>query len=484
MEFAKQVDLWRKFSMSRSMSNFLWVFGNIIFFTTGFALSSIEKFYFVLAVIGGLQLLLALYIDIKSEKSLFKPLVIYEVVMYLFLFGQCLMWMITEDYSGRNIIDIYSKDLIEKAEIFTLISMFFFHIALFSTRNRNIKTVSQSRTSQLRAAMYLCGKLLLCVTLIPEIVYNIRIFIIAQSYGYAGIYDIQTSSVMQVFLNLREFFFPAVVLTLCGDSKNNRFLRNTLVAVILLDALFSLYVGSRSDAMMQIISLVLVLQVVKTDRVKSNKGTVIKYIVLFVVLIMTANVVRVIRIMPNRDISTFFGYLFSSNKDGSDNMVVGIMGELGGSMATLMETMMLVPSDYSHLYGSSYFYALTWLIPGFLTNNVWQKASMNNWIDTVRYTGSGWGFSTTAEAYFNFGFAGVLVFIIIGCAVGKLFKGLDRDFFEKNPVEFALSFILFNRLLIFSRIDFLSTVPTIVYFYFGIKIFIHLIDYANRAKGG
>ena len=198
---------------------------------------------------------------------------------------------------------------------------------------------------------------------------------------------------------------------------------------------------------------------------------------------MIANVVRVIRIMPDRDIATFFEYMFS-NKDSSDNMIVGIMGELGGSMATLLETMILVPSNYGHLYGSSYLYALTWLIPGFLTNNVWQKASMNNWIDTVRYTGSGWGFSTTAEAYFNFGFAGVLVFIIVGLAVGKLFKGLDRSFFEKNPVEFALSFILFNRLLIFSRIDFLSAIPTIVYFYFCIKIFIYIIDYANRAKGG
>lgn len=466
------------------MSNFLWIFGNTILFTIGLSLSNIEKFYLALSVIGCLQLILVLYIDIKSEKNLFNPLVIYEVVMYLFLFGQCLMWILTENYSGRNIIDIYCKNVIVEAEIFTLVSMFFFHLALFSTRSRNIKTISQNRTKQLRAAMYLCGKLLLCVTIIPEIAYNIRIFIIAQSFGYTGIYDIQTSSFLQMFLNLREFFFPAVVLTLCGDRKNNRTLRNVLVAVILLDALVSLYVGSRSDAMMQIISLVLVLQVVKSEKAKSNKSTIIKYAMLFAILIMTANIVRVIRIIPNRDLSTFFEYMFSSDKDGTDNMIVGIMGELGSSMATLIETMNLVPSDYAHLYGSSYFYALTWLIPGFLTNNVWQKASMNNWIDTVRYTGSGWGFSTTAEAYFNFGFAGVLVFIIIGFVVGKLFKRLDHDFFEKNPIEFALSFILFNRLLIFSRIDFLSTVPSIVYFYFGIKIFIYLIDYVNRAKGG
>ena len=379
------------------MSNLVWLLGNLILLAFGIAYSGLENFYFVLSVIGCLQLLLALFIDVKNEKSLFNPLVIYEVVMYLFLFGQCLMWIITEDYSGRNIIDIYNKDLIEKGEIFTLISMFFFHIALFSTRKITLKSISHNRTLQLRAAMYLCGKLLLCVTIIPEIVYNIRIFTIAQSMGYIGIYNTQTSSIMQMFLTMREFFFPAVILTLCGDTKNNILLRNTFVTVIILDALVSLYVGSRSDAMMQITSLALVLQIIKNDRIKPKKSSIIKFIILFIVLIMTANIVRVIRVMPNRDIATFFDYMFS-NKDSSDNMIVGIMGELGGSMATLLETMILVPSNYGHLCGSSYFYALTWLIPGFLTDNVWQKASMNNWIDTVRYTGSGWGFSTTAEA--------------------------------------------------------------------------------------
>lgn len=468
--------------MNKSMSNLIWILGNIIFLIIGIFFNDIDKFYFILAIIGCFQLMLALYIDIRSEKSIFNPLVVYEVVMYLFLFGQCLMWILTEDYSGRNIIDIYNKDLIEKAEIFTLISMFFFHIALFSTNSRRVKHITNNRSSQLRAAMFLCGKILLCITIIPEIIYNVRIFTIARNMGYMGIYTTQTNYFMQLILTIREFFFPAVILTLCGDRKNNRLLRNALVTVIILDAFISLYVGSRADAIMQIISLTLILQVIKKEKSKIEKSTIIKFFVLFFVLIIASNVVRIIRIMPNRDISTFFKYMFLE-LNVSDNMIVGIMGELGGTMATLLETMILVPSNYKYLFGSSYFYALTWLIPGFLTNNVWTKASMNNWIDTVRYTGSGWGFSTTAEAYFNFGFYGTLVFIIIGFAAGKLFKKLDYEFYCKNPVEFALSFIMFNRLLIFSRIDFLSTIPTIIYFYFFIKMFIYFIDYINRKKG-
>lgn len=471
--------------MSRSMSNFLWIFANLLFAIIGMAFMEYDKFYYLLALLGGLQLLLAIYIDVKSEKSLFNALVLYEVVMYLFLYGQCLMWIITEDYSGRNIIDRYNIDLIEKAQIFTLVSLFFFHLGLFAARPRNSKSLSEDRIAQLKSTMYFCGKVLFCITVIPEIVYNVRIFIIAQTFGYAGIYDVQTSTIMRVFLNLREFFFPAIVMLLCGDTKKNKLLRNIIVCIILSDALVSLYVGSRSDAMMQILSLVFILQTVNGNGEKTKKQVWLKYIILLVVLVITANVVRVIRIMPNRSISTFFEYLFVNKSEaGSDNMIVGLFGELGGTMATLLETMILVPASYNHLYGSSYLYALTWLLPGFITNNVWEKASMNNWIDTVRYTGSGWGFSTTAEAYFNFGYLGVLVFLLIGYVIGKLFKRLDRSYLERNPVEFALSFVLFNRLLIFSRIDFLSTLPSIVYFYFCLKIFIYLVDYVNRVKGG
>lgn len=462
--------------MSRSMSNFLWIFANLLFAIIGMAFMEYDKFYYVLALLGGLQLLLAIYIDVKSETSLFNALVLYEVIMYLFLFGQCLMWIITEEYSGRNIIEIYSKSDIQKAEIFTLFSMFFFHLALFNTRGRKERVLSESRMGGISSSMYFCGKILLCVSLIPEIVYNIRIFIIAQTLGYIGIYTTATSALLQVFLNIREFFFPAVVLIFCSGRLNSNLLKRFLIGIIIIDASVSLYVGSRSDAIMQILSLVLMYSILNGK--KAERKSILKYVALFVALIVVADVVRVIRIIPDRNMSTFFEYLFNPGSGSSDNMIISLMGELGNTMSTLIETMKLVPSQYAHLHGSSYLYALTWILPGFLTGDIWMKASMNNWIDTVRYTGSGWGFSTTAEAYFNFGYMGVLVFLVVGFVVAKLFKKLDRNFYQRNPVEFALSFILFNRLLIFSRIDFLSTLPTIVYFYFGIKFFIYIVEKA------
>ena len=107
---------------------------------------------------------------------------------------------------------------------------------------------------------------------------------------------------------------------------------------------------------------------------------------------------------------------------------------------------------------------------------------MNNWIDNVRYTGSGWGFSTTAEAYINFGYYGVVVFLAIGIFVGKFFGRIDRKLYETNPIEFALSFMLFARLLIFARIDFLSTVPSIFYFYICMKIGIKIVYYYLNSK--
>lgn len=466
--------------MNKNTANFIWVFANIIFFTIGLACSEVNNFYLVLSVIGVLQLAIVLFIIIKMEKKLFSPIIIYEIVMYAFLFGQCLLWIITKEFNARSIIKIYSLEIIEKAEIFTLFCMFFFHFALFGTKERKKKILSESQINSILSSMYFCGIVFLCVSIVPEIVYNVRIFVIAQTLGYIGIYTTETSSVLQFFLNIREFFFPAVVLILCSGKLKNYVLRNILICFILADAIVNLYVGSRADAIMQIISFVLMYSIINEDKMK--KKSAIKYVVLFIVLILAANVVRIIRTIPGRSIGTFFEYLFSPNLLFSDNIFFELIAELGNTMSTLIETMLLVPSQYNYLYGTSYLYALTWILPGFITGNIWMKASMNSWLDTVRYTGSGWGFSTTAEAYFNFGNMGVLVFLIAGVAIAKLLKKLDRPFYQKNPIEFALSFILFNRVLIFSRIDFLSTLPSIVYFYFGIKLLVYFVDSLIKRK--
>lgn len=474
----------KRYFLGRNATTLLWIFGNVFLLLAGIALQDSQRFYWVMSVLGALQLLLALTTSVMCEGGLFTPLIIYQVVMYLFLFGQCLIWLFTEETTARNLIELYDNRLIVKAQIFTLGSMFFFHLGLFAQKRRTLKVAAPNKSAQLRASMFFIGILMLCVTIIPEIVFNVRLFALVQAHGYTGIYETTTGALMNAFLTLREFFFPAVVLVLCGDPKRRKWLRNALTGAILLDVIVGLYAGSRSDAMMQIISLVLILQILKTDGRKSGSGSVIKYALLFATLIIVANIVRVIRVMPNRDLFTFFEYLFNPDTNDSGNMVLDIMGEMGATMGTLLETMTLVPTSYGFLHGKSYLLALTWLLPGFLSNNAWQAASMNNWIDTVRYTGNGWGFSTTAEAYYNFGDYGILFFLLIGWVAGKLFRNLNRDYFVKNPVEFALSFILFNRLLIFSRIDFLSALPSIVYFYLCIKLAIYFVAYLIRTKGG
>ena len=467
--------------MDRSKLNLLWILTNICFFIVGIIFIDSSNLYLVLSIIGAIQLIISVVIYIKQGEKLFSPMIVYVIVMYLFLFGQCLMWLITENYDGRNIIDIYSKSDIVKTQIFTLSSFFFFHLACINVKRKENKNNSLSNKKDIMySAIRIAGIVLLCISIIPEIVYSIRVFMIGYTQGYIGIYENQAVGLFLKFLNLREFFFPAVVLIFVGDFNQSKFkiLKKALIIILILDILIGFYVGSRSDALMQCLGLLLLITTL-TNKVITKK-TYFKYAIILLVLLSITNVVRNIRTESNKDISSFINAF--SEKSGN-GLIVETMGEMGGSMATCIETMNLVPEYFNYKYGTSYLYSFTWFLPNSLTNNLSAKASMNNWIDTVRYTGSGWGFSTTGEAYFNFGYYGVIIFLIFGIFAGKYFKGLNNDLLKNNPLELALSLILFSRLLIFSRIDFLSTLPSIIYFYVFVKLFVIIIYYfLNRER--
>ena len=465
--------------MKKNSINIIWIYVNLLFFIIGFIFYDNNNFYIILSLIGAIQLISSIIIYKKSGENLLSPLIIYVIVMYLFLFGQCLMWLITKNFDGRSIIQIYSKNEIIKAQIFTLFCFFFFHLACFNVNNSYVVDNS-SLNNKIYNAISMTGLFLLFFSFIPEIIYNVRLFIIAYTQGYMGIYSNQASGLFLKFLTLREFFFPSLVLIYVGDYKNNKliFIKKLLTFIIIIDVLIGFYVGSRADAIMQLLVLLLLKNTLSNNNI--SRISYVKYAIVLFALLSIINVVRVVRIESNKTISSYINAIASNTHNG---LITSTMGEMGGSMSTCIETMNLVPNYFPYKYGTSYLYSFTWLLPASISGDLIEKASMNNWIDSVRYTGSGWGFSTTGEAFYNFGYYGVFVFLIFGFFVGKFFKGLNHSLILKKPLELALSFILFSRLLIFSRIDFLSTLPSIFYFYICIKIIVILFYlYLNRWK--
>ena len=455
--------------------NAVWVFLNTFMLVVGLLLSNSEELYLILSLFGLIQLLTVLILYRIMGEKLFGAITVYTVVMFLFLYGQCLMWLFSSNYSGRNIIDHYTKSQIVETQAFTLFSIFFFHLACLNTARKNIR---EKCNRNIYKALIVTGCILLVISIIPEIIFNIRLFTISYNSGYMGVYDNKATGLLLKFLNLREFFFPAVVLIVVGDSqeKKRRKLIWILIAILIFDMLTGLYVGSRGDALMQFLSLMLL----KTSlsETKTNIKNIIILAIIVSIVIVAINVVRVVRSQSNKSMDTYISAIQASSKE---NIIIDTMGEMGGSMSTCIETMNLVPEKYPFKYGLSYILSFTWFLPEPL--NGINEASMNKWIDSVRYTGSGWGFSTTAEAYFNFGKMGVLLFLLFGAFAGRHFRGIDNQLLSENPLEFSLCFILLARLLVFSRIDFLSTLPTIIYFYVLLKLFIIYIQKKITTKG-
>jgi len=104
-----------------------------------------------------------------------------------------------------------------------------------------------------------------------------------------------------------------------------------------------------------------------------------------------------------------------------ENPLVASITEMASTIFTIAMTLELVPSVRSFGLGSSYYYSLYSLVP----NLFWSvnPASANelgrwfSWTVTPDYAvfGGGWGYSFVAEAYFNFGWIGMpLVLLLMG----------------------------------------------------------------------
>lgn len=440
-----------------------------------------DSLYLVLSYIGVFQLICSVLTWKKlSNQSIFSVYIIFLIMMYSFLYGQCLMWIFTEGYSGRSIIEIYLKDQIVKAQVFTLASLALFHLsALLSFEKECKKSKQNIQDMSLLSSQKTLGYLLLAISTPSLIVYNLVRGSLAYSYGYIAIYEYQFGTLFNKFLTLREFFLPAVILIIVACPKKKR-TKNILIIMVLADALVGLYVGLRADALMQVVALVLLIYTISEN---FNMRKLLYIGLIGYLMLYIANIVGEIRIIPNKSFEMIWNALTNSDNTG---VITNILGELGGSMSTLLETMILVPSQYGFRYGATYLFAFTWLIPPIITNGVdlsRKYASMNTWIDNVRYTGSGWGFSTTGEAYINFGYWGVLIFIILGIIIYKLIGKTGYNDYKLNPVDFSLSYILFSRIMVFGRIDFLSTLPSILYFYILLRVAIYTINnFKNRGR--
>jgi oligosaccharide repeat unit polymerase len=336
--------------------------------------------------------------------SLLNPYILFLTAAIIFNLGHVLLY-------GLNLIPVILNDKFTNYQLITCIlfiniCLFFFHSgALLFVRKKINITKNHLINLNSSSALRKTGWFLLIISLIPALISIKSTLDLVLTYGYLGAYQQpKATSFSTWYTVLGNFIIPAAIFLLAGSKKN----KSSLLISIIIMSFYSLiyfFMGFRSNAIMALMAYFWVYDLVQ-KRI-SRKVLILGGIFM---LIVVFPLVSTYRDSLNR-IDLSFGYLWKLFFT-MDNPFVSIISEMGGTMATVVYTMNLVPAVRDFDWGLSYIYAALTVVP----NLFWdihpsiahgRYSSWLTWqVDPTFAADSdgGLGFSFIAEFFANFGF--------------------------------------------------------------------------------
>lgn len=427
----------------------------------------------MMGVLGFVQLFYSLFCWYKVTRLALSPYIVFLVAAYVFTYGQSFLSIIGKVNPEYDLTDLFLPSSIMPAQLVTLMFLNFFHIgAMLSNKGnrRRINLTMQSyeryRYNQVRGIRKV-GKLFLWISVIPYIVDRISVLLVVLSYGYTGIYmQEEKIGIFNIVNILSQYFIPGVLCLLLVETSKSR--RRLYVFLLVFEMCFWLYTGGRSNGVI-IAAILLMYYHICVKPIRFNQAVIVAVAGFFFVSLL--GVIAETRSDSDADLSEAISKGF-----GDSNAFYAAVSEMGFSQYPMTATMELIPEMYDYRYGSSYFYALTSVIPnlGFWDLHPAMKyGNMNAWLQNAMNLNFGPGYSIVAEAYANFGNFGFLVMLLLGYCYGLIFNVNERN--RKNPLLLVLSFIFCFLVIKTVRNSFLATVRSL--FYYILPIYLIVVYY-------
>lgn len=284
------------------------------------------------------------------------------------------------------------------------------------------------------------------VTALPYFLNARSQFLAIQLSGYGAQYSSITYGFESVMGKIGEFF-PVGVITLLyiwghknEYNKNNYYLKAifsyTLVAVYLF---IELMLSQRTGVMLFAIALLFIFF--------SEKKIPTHLVVLgFIAVVALMAGMRMVDMLRNGYIQGIGDFLtYSSN--ASNNPVLDFLGDLGWNLMTTIEFQKIIPEVKPFGFGFTYLISLTSIIPNL---NLWDihpaalYGNISGWLQEYLNFSFGLGCTPVAEAYYNFGNFGWLVFAVWG----KFVAHLTKKYEDKSSILSNYMVVLFMGIML------------------------------------
>lgn len=384
---------------------------------------------------GWLLILLYVFCGIAVlNKNRKRPYPFFVFVLYCFLSnaGQTLTHLL--ELSNKTNVDIYRNygaDLIAEMLLIQGLFVVFMVVGYLCFRNKGayvyiprLIVPEQSKSFQWKDFILIGLAVIVALTYLQEL--SMRV---SMSYG-EYFYTVREglSTVMQYIYHV---YIYAYLLNHTGWK------RKLALSIVLILAVLSVLIGSRSATIPMLVGILYILMVSKTKiRIK------LKYVLMGLSLLIVLSAFADLR---NYSLSDLNGLLIVEAVLGSPMTAIKeIIQEMGTSARTVLSTMEGLQKGVVHHEGTILYSLLKGILPipilsilGFSEPSI---PSLSAWVSTYGagpyVLGQGWGYSIIAEIIYDFGYWGVFFSFLFGGVMAYL-ENLVERLLEKKEIALA-----------------------------------------------
>lgn len=460
--------------MKLSRKNMNYIIGDIAcFFIALIAMligsSSFNPVFFV-ATIVYMYMLISWFSCCEDKLNYFT---IILVLSYLYYFGQYLLNFFGIELTGQYTINsVFTPQKINSAALYLLVNIIVLHLAVLLFQRTTRKTKPYHEIPGNKQAFKYVSLGLLAVSFVCEVAVLLFKIAINRASGYATALNSNyagAGSFSYIVNFCSTLFLPAVFASLVAtkDSKSKIFPWITYVIFI---ALYFLS-GSRFEAVVSMAGIFLLVNFYfkKVNFRKLAMFALVGLVVLYVCSLMS-NVRRITNYGRTSDYGAIVREAFEDTN--SNNFLTSVVSTAGFQVLTVTAVKENCPDVIDYSYGTYYLGGMVRVIPN-ITGG--ENKLITDSIDTM-FTQFltktyGMGSSFIIEAYYNFGYLGILMMLVYGYLIAYVSEQMQnvRDGKQKNMIFTYFIFYIAASSCFWIRSDARFLVREIVYYYFAIK---------------
>ena len=417
----------------------------------------------------------------------FTLVYMFEVSFYIFTLGQSLLCGLGVEngkynqYAREAVVDVNT------AYVFTILCLITLHIGILwyiNRKNNKLEYLKKETNLELRkyeskysGIMKSVGWVFFAISIVPYIFESYKLLRAYSISGYAAAFSsISGTTSWSKAFSLIADFFPFILFMLYIVYIEDRVVKKCLALLIFLVTIYNLAIGNRCEPICYRMAYLWLNNKMALSKSQERRTTIIAICaVLFLMLIIP--VIGATRNTGELSVNTVLSSLVG--EDSFISTIFETISNLGYSVFPTIKTMQIVPNTEGYHWGQSYLYALLSVFPNVFggTHISVKYAALAQWLMKTLGMTYGPGYSMPAEAYYNFGWAGILAMPIIGCIISKLLYEND-----KNLTDLKLFSIVGAFIVLFSipRRDTLTAVRELAYYVGLLYLIVYLL---KRWKG-